>query len=267
MFDRRGEGEESAGQVGRLRALGAKERQGWGWWLEAPDAPTCLPSGSLTTACPTSTSGLRSAHCSWRCCAWQSAWCGVSSGTRTSECTPGPGHGGGGGCPQVLWPPRCLTGTAGAGPAPGYEKPPVSVLDAVATCCPGADRAQLTAARPWLPCSLSTAMGTVIAIWHEMPPLWLHRGACLLSQQPSRGVREVGSAPLNTHLSRLHPLAGLMPAAWPGARVCVCPCCLPSLTPSGTFSELLLKQLNAFGCAAGWSHNRFNWQKENVKIF
>ncbi|XP_023620435.1 signal peptide peptidase-like 2B isoform X10 [Myotis lucifugus] len=41
-------------------------------------------AGSATAACPTSTSALRSACCSWHCSAWVSVWCGQSSGMRTT---------------------------------------------------------------------------------------------------------------------------------------------------------------------------------------
>lgn len=49
--------------------------------------------------------------------------------------------------------------------------------------------------------------------------------------------------------------AGLFP---PAAAV--------SLTPSGA-PGASPEAVNALGCAAAWSHNRFNWQKGNGEIF
>lgn len=204
----------------------------WGKGRAGPDG--CSPPGSGTTACPTSTSALRSACCSWRSSAWPSAWCGASSGTRTSECRPGrplpPG--------AVLrrserWPmtsphPQAIRGHR-AGSRRAVASPPLSPRAVTASRCPGVHPAQLT------PVSGFTRLAGrhVSCDWNLVrrchTPPWPRRpgpgppGSCVLQDRPDGA----GAAPWPRHPSSRPrggvgrpppPLWDSGPVAWPAAR-------------------------------------------------
>lgn len=104
-----GKGQWREGQ-GRV----ALPQQSPGVGAGAAMTPLMAPPGSPTTACPTSTSALGSACCCSHCSAWPSAWCGESSGTRTSECHPLRGLSSDAPCPR----PGCERGPCGAARIP-----------------------------------------------------------------------------------------------------------------------------------------------------
>lgn len=178
----------------------------WGKGRAGPDG--CSPPGSGTTACPTSTSALRSACCSWRSSAWPSAWCGASSGTRTSECRPGrplpPG--------AVLrrserWPmtsphPQAIRGHR-AGSRRAVASPPLSPRAVTASRCPGVRPAQLTPvsgftqlARRHVSCDWNLVRRCHTPPWPRCPGPG-PPGSCVLQDRPDGvGGRSLAPAPL-----------------------------------------------------------------------
>lgn len=250
----------------------------WGKGRAGPDG--CSPPGSGTTACPTSTSALRSACCSWRSSAWPSAWCGASSGTRTSECRPGrplpPG--------AVLrrserWPmtsphPQAIRGHR-AGSRRAVASPPLSPRAVTASRCPGVRPAQLTPvsgftrlARRHVSCDWNLVRrchtpplaqmpraGSPRILCPPGPPRW--GGGPLPGPGAPRPVPAVVWGGRRLPCGTVGPWRGLQPGlGW--AASC---CRRPRLTPC----LRRLRRLSAPGGASFWSHHRFNWQKENGK--
>lgn len=91
-------------------------------------------------------------------------------------------------------------------------------------------------------------------------PRCSRRGAC----PPGRGVCSVAPRLDGAALSAHFPAARLR---WAKDRAGLFPpAAAVSLTPSGA-PGASPEAVNALGCTAAWSHNRFNWQKGNGEIF